>query len=109
MNLKRYRHILEEIIGHLTRYGERRWSSRIKGWVLEIDSLPLENVFSHLTRTRKSLFGMGSVADIVISPEAGLSIADNDEEIEKANNRLVSLARALDQEIEKLMIDHGPA
>jgi hypothetical protein len=38
-----------------------------------------------------------------------LSIADNDEEIEKANNRLVSLARALDQEIEKLMIDHGPA
>ncbi|MBK8869725.1 MAG: hypothetical protein IPN19_01435 [Elusimicrobia bacterium] len=107
MNLKRYQQLLEEIIGHLTRFGERRWSSRIKGWVLEIESLPLEKVISHLTRTQKSLFGMGSVADIVITPEAGLSIPDNEEEIDKANDKLISLARALDQEIERLLGGKG--
>lgn len=88
---------------HLASFEEHRWSSRIKGWVLEIDNLPSEKILSHLTRTRKSLFGMGSVADIVITPGAGLSIPDNEEEIEKANDKLMSLARALDQEIEILM------
>lgn len=91
---------------HLVSFGEHRWSSRIKGWVLEIDNLSSGKTTPHLTRTRKSLFGMGSVADIVITPEAGLSIPDNEEEIEKANDKLISLARALDQEIERLMSEH---
>jgi hypothetical protein len=86
----------------LSQYNEKRWTPRLGEWVAELDHMPQGGIDSHAIRTRKALFGMGTIADIVISPRSGLTISENPEEIDKANEKLISLARSLAQ-----VIDYG--
>jgi predicted DNA-binding protein YlxM (UPF0122 family) len=101
--VKEYRRLLEETKNHLEKYAEKRWSSRLSEWIAELDSLSGPAISNHVKRTQRALGGMGSIGDVVISPEAGHKISTDEGEIEKANRRLIQLVQALDNEVSILL------
>jgi hypothetical protein len=46
---------------------------------------------------------MGSIADVVIAPEAGHAIAHDDRVIAAANDTLLRLVQDLDREVDRLL------
>ena len=101
----RYVELLQAIETHLARFGDPRWPMRLREWIDEFDRLPagtLERT-SHYERTRRALAGMGSIADIVIAPETGYRISEDEREIKHANRNLLDLVEQLDREIERLL------
>ena len=48
---------------------------------------------------------MGSIADVVIAPEAGHVIANDESLITSANDKLLRLVQKLDKEVERLLVE----
>lgn len=107
MGRNEYTALLREIESHLSLFGERKWAPRLAEWLREYESAGLDSVMrrAHYDRTRRSLGGMGSIADIVITPEAGHRIANDRNAIDEANERLIRLVQRLDREVERLLVD----
>jgi hypothetical protein len=70
-------------------------------WVHELDGIDAVRLKPHLLRTRRALGGMGSIADVVICPQAGHSISNDKGIIKAANDRLLGLVEKLDAELTK--------
>jgi hypothetical protein len=94
-----YRKLLEQIRDHLKKYGVRGWPARLDEWARELDQLEPGKLKAHLFRTQKSLGGMGSISDIVICPEAGYNIPNDESAIKAANDTLLGLVGRLDAEV----------
>jgi hypothetical protein len=99
--LRRYKELLKELQRFLERYAEIKWATRLQQWVSELDGLTLDREQDHLRRTQKALGGMGSIGDIVICPENGHSISNEEAQIDDANERLKKFVSDLFNEIEK--------
>jgi len=56
-----------------------------------------------LLRTRRSLGGMRSIGDIVICPEAGATIPNDERGITAANETLLSLVERLHTEVTRML------
>jgi hypothetical protein len=72
----KYGTLLRELHSHLTLYGECHWTRVIQQWIAELDQLermqtPISGYMTHLSRTKQSFGGMGSLNDIVITPQGG--------------------------------------
>jgi hypothetical protein len=100
--LARYKKLLKELQCFLELYAETKWANRLRQWVSELDGLTLDGGTAHLRRTQKALGGMGSIGDIVICPENGHSILNEEVQVNDANERLRKFISDLFVEIEKL-------
>lgn len=76
----------------------RGWADTLEKWVAELAHLSPNQVKAHVLRTRRSLRGMGSIGDIVICPQAGNRIANDEQAISAANDRLLNLVDDLSAE-----------
>jgi len=104
--VERYRELILAISEHLAQYGDQRWAPRLEGWLTELDDSETENkqyLVDHVERMQKALGGMGSIGDIVICPEAGYSIQNEEGLIQKANDDLLRLVRLLDKCISSIL------
>jgi hypothetical protein len=99
-----YKRLLAQVADHLRSYDDRRWPAVLGEWLKEISGEGIDVPHAHLERTRRALAGMGSIADVVICPQAGHRISSNESEIRKANARLLQLVHDLHQEVEKLLV-----
>lgn len=108
-NLTAYREQLLELKSHLSAFGVPEWPHRLEQWVSELDLLEggtnEKEATAHLRRTHRALYGMGSVADIVICPEAGHDIPDDEVDVSRANTRLLDLVSAVYAEVQHLLSD----
>ena len=105
--MNEYQRLLEQIRDHLARFNVPRWPERINEWLRGVEMRNGEDR-AHLTRTQQSLGGMGSIADIVICPEAGHIIPNDPQAIRAANDTLLRLVGELDAEVTKRLRDvHG--
>jgi hypothetical protein len=73
---RKYGKLLRELHSHLTLYGERHWTLVIQLWIAEFEQLermqtPISGYMTHLSRTKQSFGGMGSLNDIAITPQGG--------------------------------------
>jgi hypothetical protein len=68
-------------------------------WVHELDGIDTVHLKAHLLRTRRALGGMGSIADVVICPQAGHNISNDKSTIKAANDRLLELTKKLDADV----------
>ncbi len=100
--LARYKELLNELQVFFERYAETKWANRLREWVHELDGLTWNGATDHLKRTQKALGGMGSIGDIVICPENGHSISNEEAQVNEANERLKKLVSDMFVEIEKL-------
>lgn len=99
----RYKELLKELQFFLERYAEIKWANRLRDWVNELDGLTWDGAANHLRRTQKALGGMGSIGDIVICPENGHSVSNEEAKVNEANERLRKFVSDLFVEIEKLL------
>ncbi|HEX8252205.1 MAG TPA: hypothetical protein VF846_03570 [Thermoanaerobaculia bacterium] len=93
--------LLGAIQTHLQGYNDTRWPHVLASWIADVPQNPV-SLRAHVERTRQSLAGMGSIADVVIAPECGHSITADEREIRRANARLLELVAALDEETLRL-------
>jgi hypothetical protein len=98
-----YKELLLELHQHLVGVSEKKWAERLQEWIKELDGADKDGVINHLKRTQKALGGMGSIGDIVICPENGHSIPSDEDQINRANERLKGLVSNLFSEIERLV------
>ena len=105
MRTDRYLKLLKEIRTHLATFGNTRWPPRLDDWIREFDVSQHDSAqrVAHLQRTRRALGGMGSIADVVIRPDATRSIDNDDRTIKKANETLLRLVAQLDKEVDNLL------
>ncbi len=106
--LDRYSELLKELRDHLARFEDRRWPPLLGAWLRELERSErqqdvVKTGVDHLRRTQRALGGMGSIGDVVICPEAGHAIANDENEIRNANDRLLELVMAIDREISALL------
>ena len=94
-----YRDLLQQIRSHLAHYSVPLWPTRLDDWLRELDRVDPEQLRAHLLRTRKALGGMGSIADVVICPQAGHDIPNDMPTIKAANDKLLKLVDELDREV----------
>ena len=93
-----YRQLLERIRDLLLSVGDTRWGPRLQCWISELDALRSRDevaIMHHVRRTRRSVAGMGSISDIVICNEAGHRVPKDDAELNRLNDRLLTLADSL--------------
>jgi len=100
-----YIELLRAIETHLAAFGDKRWPPRLAEWAREFGSSQDDAAarVAHYERTRRALGGMGSIADVVIAPEAGHAIANDERTITAANDELLRLVQKLDKEVEQLL------
>ena len=106
-----YIELLQAIERHLASFGDTRWPKRLSDWRDEFTTAQFDAAarVHHLARTRRALGGMGSIADVVIAPEAGHRIADDERVIKAANDKLLDLAQQLDKVVGRLLSKEPPA
>jgi hypothetical protein len=101
--IRKYRELLSNIRSLFDAYGEFDWASTISRWIDELDAAVANNshveIEKNMARTKKSLGGMGSIGDVVISPEAGHKIASDMTTTDNANERLLALVHQLWDEL----------
>jgi hypothetical protein len=111
-DLDRYRRLLEQIRSHLIAYGVQVWPGTLDSWLHELNglngSLGSEGALvQHVMRSRKATGGMGSLGDIVICPQAGHRISDEEGEIRDVNATLRRLVSTLYAETTTLLSTLG--
>jgi hypothetical protein len=99
-DLDRYRRVLEEIGSTLIAYGVQVWPETLDSWLHELNGLigsqgSERALVQHVIRSRNATGGMGSLGDIVICPQAGHRISDEEGEISDVNATLRRLVNAL--------------
>jgi len=77
----KYGELLSDLHRHLTLYGERHWTSILQQWIADLEQLervgaPISGYATHLSRTKRSFGGMGSLNDVAITPQGGYSISN---------------------------------
>jgi len=105
LSVTKYTELLKAIEEHLASFGDKRWPPRLAGWIREFEDVRNDSTdrTRHYERTRGALGGMGSIGDVVIAPEAGHTITDDDRAINAANEKLLRLVEELDKEIDRLL------
>jgi len=63
---ERYGNLLTQLHSHLARYGEPHWTPTLEKWIAESKQIadaqtPISGYAPHLSRTRQSFGGMGSL------------------------------------------------
>jgi hypothetical protein len=101
----RYIELLQAIEEHLASFGDIRWPPRLAEWIREFESAQNDSAsrVRHFERTRRALGGMGSIADVVIAPEAGHTVAHDEKLVRAANDKLLRLVQSLDKEVGRLL------
>lgn len=109
MKSARYIELLQAIEEHLASFDDARWPLRLTEWIREFESAQNDrgSRVRHFERTRRALGGMGSIADVVIAPEAGHTIAPDEKLIKAANDNLHRLVQSLDKEVDRLLEREG--
>jgi hypothetical protein len=94
-----YKRSMKSLARFLSDHGEERWSPILKQWLIELDASGenSQDLQKHLSRTRSSFGGMGSLNDLAITPSAGHKIYMNQEKIRKVNVKLSRLLQELYQ------------
>jgi len=103
---ERYGNLLTQLHSHLARYGEPHWTPTLEKWIAESKQIadaqtPISGYAPHLSRTRQSFGGMGSLNDISITPQAGYKISDW--RARRVNGKLRRLRTDLFNETERLL------
>ena len=76
----KYGRLLSDLHSHLSQYGERHWTPILQQWIADLEQLervqtPISGYAIHLSRTKNSFGGMGSLNDVAITPQGGYSIS----------------------------------
>src|ERR1700692_2256227 len=75
----KYGRLLSDLHSHLSQYGERHWAPILQQWIADLEQLervqtPISGYAAHLSRTKDSFGGMGSLNDVAIAPQVGYKI-----------------------------------
>ena len=102
---ERYGKLLSQLHAHLARYGEHHWTPKLEKWIAELKQMasvhtPIAGYSAHVSRTRQSFGGMGSLNDISITPQAGYKISTW--KVGSVNAKLQTLRTDLFNETERL-------
>ena len=76
----KYGRLLSDLHSHLSQYGERHWTPILQQWIADLEQLervqtPISGYAIHLSRTKNSFGGMGSLNDVAIAPQVGYKIS----------------------------------
>jgi hypothetical protein len=92
--------LLDQIRDYLARYGVRTWPEVITEWEGMLSRVRTDEqaaaVFKHI---HQGLWGMGRLADVVITPEAGHAVTADQDELKVINDELMSLVNGLSHEV----------
>lgn len=94
-NNSQYEMLLGQLAEHLRKYGVTQWPERIDAWLAEYKRMDEIGKSNHRSRTKRALGGMGSIGDIVIYKQKSHRNGDGLEEINDANERLLTLIEDL--------------
>jgi hypothetical protein len=107
----KYGRLLSDLHSHLTQYGERHWTPILQQWIADLQQLeraqtPISGYAVHLSRTKNSFGGMGSLNDVAITPQGGYSISSW--KSRGANTKLRKLISDLYSETSRLLSNLEP-
>jgi len=88
--------LLDRIRAYLLRYEVRTWPDILAEWQTMLSGVRTDveasAVFSHV---HEGLWGMGRLADVVISPEAGHPVTVDRDHLKSVNDEFLSLVQQL--------------
>jgi hypothetical protein len=107
----KYGRLLSDLHSHLTQYGERQWTPILRKWLDDLEHLervqtPISGYAAHLSRTKQSFGGMGSLNDVAITPQGGYGISNW--ESRGVNTKLRKLTTDLYRETSRLLSNLEP-
>ncbi len=107
----KYGRLLSDLHSHLTQYGERHWTLVLQQWIADLEQLervqtPISGYAAHLSRTKNSFGGMGSLNDVAITPQGGYSISTR--QSRGVNTKLRKLITDLYSETSRLLSNLEP-
>jgi biotin-(acetyl-CoA carboxylase) ligase len=92
--------LLDQIRAYLVRYGVRTWPEILTEWKEMLNRVRTDEdaaaVFRHIY---EGLWGMGRLADVVITPEAGHAVTADHDQLNVINNEYMSLVNSLSHEV----------